>query len=107
MIADEGRLPLRNAWQASGRAIANGRTDGMMAAAFARVPQADIFAATGIQFMPINTLYQLLSLVERKSPILPVADRMLMMGDLFGYLCLAGLIAVCVLAWRRSRAAAS
>ena len=32
------------------------RTTGMMERAFALVPQAEIFAQTGIQFMPINTL---------------------------------------------------
>ena len=37
------------------------RTDGMMEAAFQRVPKAEIFAQTGIQFMQLNTLYQLLA----------------------------------------------
>ena len=31
------------------------RTDGMMDAAFERVPRAEMFARTGIQFMPLNT----------------------------------------------------
>ena len=62
------------------------RTEGMMDAAFAKVPRAEVYARTGIQFLVFNTVYQLLSLVERQSPILPVADKLLMMGDLFGYL---------------------
>lgn len=33
------------------------RTEGMLEVAFARVPREEIFATTGIQFMPINTLY--------------------------------------------------
>lgn len=62
------------------------RTEGMMDACFAKVPKAEVYQRTGIQFLVFNTVYQLLSLVERKSPILPVAEKMLMMGDLFGYL---------------------
>lgn len=62
------------------------RNEGMQDAAFKIVPRAEIYKATGIQFLPFNTLYQLLSLVRAKSPLLEVADGMLMMGDLFGYL---------------------
>ncbi len=42
------------------------RTDGMLEQVTARVGKEAIFAQTGIQFMPINTLYQLVSLVERQ-----------------------------------------
>jgi rhamnulokinase len=35
--------------------------------------------------MPINTLYQLYALKLRKSPLLDVADRLLMTPDLFNY----------------------
>jgi len=62
------------------------RTEGMFDKAFAKVPKAEIYAATGIQFLPFNTLYQLLSLVDRERPILPVAESLLLMGDLLGYL---------------------
>ena len=37
------------------------RTDGMLDEAFRRVPREEIFAATGIQFMQFNTLFQLLA----------------------------------------------
>lgn len=63
----------------------DGRTNGMMGRAFAKVPRAQIFARTGIQFMPINTLYQLLSLVESGSPQLQIADTFLTAPDLFNY----------------------
>ena len=36
------------------------RTEGVMEQLFARVPRAEIFARTGIQFLQINTLFQLL-----------------------------------------------
>ena len=44
------------------------RTDGMMEAAFQRISKADIFALTGIQFMQLNTLYQLLAMAMQNSP---------------------------------------
>ena len=61
------------------------RTEGMMAAALARVPREEIFAATGIQFMEINTLYQLLAMKLRGDPALAQAETLLMMPDLFNY----------------------
>jgi hypothetical protein len=39
----------------------DGRTDGMIARAHARVPRQDLYAVTGIQTMPINTVFQLLA----------------------------------------------
>jgi rhamnulokinase len=61
------------------------QTDGMMARAFERVPRAKIFESTGIQFMEINSLYQVMALAERKSPILDCAQTMLFIPDLFNY----------------------
>ena len=62
------------------------RTDGMLEAAFERVPRERIYEITGLQFLPFNTLYQLLAMVRSNSPILEVAETMLMMPDLFGWL---------------------
>lgn len=61
------------------------RTDGMLECAFQRIPRSEIFAQTGIQFMPINTLYQLLALVEAHSPILEVAQTFLTIPDLLNF----------------------
>jgi rhamnulokinase len=61
------------------------RTDGMYKQAFKRVKREQIFAATGIQFMEINTLYQVLSMVISKSPQLAAAHRLLMVPDLLNY----------------------
>ena len=63
----------------------DGRTTNMMETAFHKMPQADIFAQTGIQFMPINTLYQMLSLVESGSPQLQIANTFLTSPDLLNY----------------------
>jgi len=61
------------------------RTEGMVQEAFARVPREEIFQYTGIQFMEINTLYQLLSMKLQNDPILEQAETLLMMPDLFNF----------------------
>ena len=61
------------------------RTDGMLEEAFTRMPRADIFANTGIQFMQINTLYQLLAMVLQKSPLFDIAKTFVTIPDLFNY----------------------
>jgi rhamnulokinase len=60
-------------------------TDGILPKAFRIVPKKKIFARTGLQFMSINTLYQLYALKLRGSPVLDIADRLLMTPDLFNY----------------------
>ncbi len=59
------------------------RTDGMMGAAFEVMPQAEIYERTGIQFLQLNTLYQLLAMVRARSPQLEIAETLLTMPDLF------------------------
>jgi rhamnulokinase len=61
------------------------RTQGMLEKAFRRVPREEIFQETGIQFMQINTLYQLLAMALADSPLLAAADTLLMMPDLLNY----------------------
>lgn len=62
------------------------RTDGMMAKAFVKVPREEIYQFTGIQFMPINTLFQLYSLVVSNSPLLQIATRLLFIPDLINFM---------------------
>jgi rhamnulokinase len=59
------------------------RTEGMMEEAFGLVPKEEIYQTTGIQFLPINTLYQLLAM--RRSPLLEAAETMLLIPDLMNY----------------------
>ena len=62
------------------------RKHGMMEQAFDVVPRADIFAATGLQFMEINSLYQLIT-IQRQDPwIIDSAETFMMMGDIFHWL---------------------
>src|SRR5579864_6234958 len=61
------------------------RTQGVMDEVFRRVPRDEIYRATGIQFMPINTLYQLFA-AQRDTPgILAAAKQFLTIPDLFNY----------------------
>lgn len=61
------------------------RTKGMMDFVFERIPREDIFSQTGIQFMQINTLYQLASLVHNNSAQLTSAHTFLTIPDVFNY----------------------
>jgi rhamnulokinase len=61
------------------------RTEGMIEEAFRRMPREEIFEQTGIQFMPLNSLIQLLSMVVNRSPALDIAATFLTMPDLFNY----------------------
>jgi rhamnulokinase len=61
------------------------RTDGIMEQAFRHVPREEIFAQTGIQFMPINSLYQLYSMASHRVPALDIAQTFLTMPDLLNY----------------------
>lgn len=61
------------------------RTEGMIETAFHRLPRERIFAQTGCQFSPINSLYQLLSLAENNSPVLSAAQTFLTIPDLLNF----------------------
>jgi rhamnulokinase len=60
-------------------------TEGVMEEAFRRVPRAEIFRRTGLQFMRFNSLFQLLALQRDRSPLLDVAETLLLIPDLFNY----------------------
>ena len=61
------------------------RTDGLLDEAFQRMPRAEIFANTGIQFMQINTLYQLLAMSMQKSALFDIAKTFVTIPDLFNF----------------------
>ncbi len=56
------------------------RTDGVMEQVFASVPREEIFARTGIQFLKLNTLYQLAA--HARDGIPAQAARLLLIPDL-------------------------
>ncbi len=59
------------------------RTQGVMARVLAEVPAADLYAVTGIQLLPFNTVFQLVS--ARDTAALSAARTMLMLPDLLTY----------------------
>src|SRR5262249_54981573 len=61
------------------------RTNGMMEKLFQAVPRDQVFGYTGIQFMQLNTLYQLYAQRLAESPHLAAAKTLLNMPDLFNY----------------------
>ncbi|MEM7799711.1 MAG: rhamnulokinase family protein [Chloroflexota bacterium] len=61
------------------------RTNGMQTKVFETVSREQVFEQTGIQFMPINTLYQMMSLVASSSPQLEIAETFLTIPDLINY----------------------
>lgn len=74
-----------------GRLLANpvhyrdARTEGMIEASFALVPQKEQYKQCGLQFMPFNTLYQWMALQKTDPALLEQADKLLFTPDLFAY----------------------
>jgi rhamnulokinase len=61
------------------------RTQGVMEEVFRMVPREEIYRATGIQFMPINTLYQLFAAHRDTPGLLAAAKQLLTIPDLFHF----------------------
>ncbi len=61
------------------------RTIGIKEKAFEKLSKEDIYNETGIQFMDLNTVFQLYSLVLNNEKLLEQANDMLFMPDLFNY----------------------
>ena len=62
------------------------RTVALVDEAFKTMPKEKLYGITGIQFMELNTLFQLISLKKYRPWMLERADKMLFMPDLFGYM---------------------
>ena len=52
---------------------------------FERVPPRELYERTGIQLLPINTIFELAAMAAESDPALATADRMLLVPDLFHY----------------------
>ncbi len=62
------------------------RTKGLIEECAETVPNSEFYSRTGIQFMELNTVYQLASLKKYRPYMFDRADKLLFMPDLFGYL---------------------
>ncbi len=67
-------------------AYRDARTDGMMEKVFDIMPRQEIYEYTGIQFMQLNSLFQLFSMVDNDHPWMRIAERLLFMPDLITFL---------------------
>lgn len=61
------------------------RTQGVMQEVLRKVSRDEIYGATGIQFMPINTLYQLYAAHRDTPSIVAAARQLVTIPDLFNY----------------------
>jgi len=61
------------------------RTDDMMEQVFRVVPRDDVYGCTGVQFMQLNSLYQLFAMSKVNDPALSIAKTFLNMPDLFNF----------------------
>ena len=61
------------------------RTNGVPDKLFDIVPKREVYELTGIQFMQINTIFQIYSMVLARSPQLKAASTLLMMAGLMNY----------------------
>jgi rhamnulokinase len=57
----------------------------MMQEVFRKVTKEEIYWATGIQFIPINTLYQLFAAARETPSLLKTAQKLITIPDLFHY----------------------
>jgi rhamnulokinase len=83
---DFGLLDRHGEFLAAPVAYRDSRTQGAFDLGFDIVPREEIFAETGVQFMELNTLFQLLAVKRLGSPPLDRAGRLLMMPDLFHWM---------------------
>jgi len=63
----------------------DGRTNGMMEKAFELLSKREIYENTGLQFMQLNSVYQLLAMRLANSPTLVKVKNLVFMADLVSY----------------------
>ena len=79
-LLDEGGELIQNPYHYRDR-----RTQNVMEEVFRKVPKEEIYRTTGIQFMPINTLYQLFAAQRDTPSLLAAAKYLLTIPDLFHF----------------------
>ncbi|HKD06918.1 MAG TPA: rhamnulokinase family protein [Bryobacteraceae bacterium] len=79
LIGEKGQL-LENPYHYRDR-----RTDGMVEEVCRILGRERIYGTTGIQFMPINTLYQIYAASKASPRLLQAADTIVTIPDLFNY----------------------
>jgi rhamnulokinase len=80
LLGNDGRL-IQNPY-----AYRDDRTNGMMEKFFELVPRQRVYELTGIQFMQLNSLFQLYAAAQQDPHLLAKASRLLFMPDIFNFL---------------------
>ncbi|MFF8479925.1 rhamnulokinase [Streptomyces antibioticus] len=80
---DYGLLDTRGALIGNPVHYRDSRTEGVAEKVWATVPAAELYAATGLQYAPFNTLYQMTA--DRVAGRLAHAERLLLVPDLLSY----------------------
>ncbi len=70
----------------------DGRTLGISEEVFKVIPRSEVFHQTGIQFMEINSLYQLYAMHRHSPQLLEMTSKLLFMPDLFNYFLTGSLV---------------
>ena len=68
------------------RAYRDPYTAGIPAQVFEKIPRTELYAATGIQIMDFNTIFQLYAQTQAGDAVLAAAESILFMPDLLSYL---------------------
>jgi rhamnulokinase len=79
LLGEKGEL-LQNPYHYRDR-----RTAGVMDEVLKKIPREDIYRATGVQFLAINSLYQLSAALRDTPALLKVAQKLITIPDLFHY----------------------
>ncbi len=79
LLGEKGEL-LQNPYHYRDR-----RTAGVMDEVFKKIPREEIYRATGVQFLAINSLYQLFAALRDTPALLKVAQKLITIPDLFHY----------------------
>jgi rhamnulokinase len=82
---DYGLVDGRGELVVNPRHYRDARNNGMFEKTFAVMPREEIFRHTGLQFMELNSLFQLHAVKLSGSPGLAAAERLLFMPDLLSY----------------------
>ncbi len=79
LLGEKGEL-LQNPYHYRDR-----RTAGVMDEVFKHIPREEIYRATGVQFLAINTLYQLFAALRDTPALVKAAQKLITIPDLFHY----------------------
>ena len=75
----------RRGWSATPSTTATRAARGAVERVLGRVPARELYERTGIQLMPINTIFELAAMAAEGDPALDAAETLLMIPDLVHY----------------------